>query len=264
MNMYQIQLYDDNCSPVCDGVIRFFTDNLDSFEKNWFSLMEARKDNERIKRYIKSKAGEIVTDYYSDDPKLNIVQEKNVNIIVEKTYTEKDVTKTIFNAYNCSSTYHIDYITYHIRYIKNISDNELLKLCRYEIKGICYDNEESYWDGQDTSKYEKMGFEACRHLINEEYLPAYHLFENGKRVALYHPRYEYVYVYGNLFITVSNNKEFNSDNLEDYKDVEANLYIWHIVKHFKDEKELINNIRHYRLGKLETQILLMDFPGEAG
>ena len=35
MKIYQIQLYDDNCSPIGDGVIRVFTDDLESFEKNW-------------------------------------------------------------------------------------------------------------------------------------------------------------------------------------------------------------------------------------
>lgn len=261
--MYQIQLYNRNCSPICDGTIRFFTDDIESFEKNWIPLMEGKND-EKVKRYMKSKAGEIVTDYWSNNPELNIVQEKNVDLIAERSYTETDVTKTIFNIYGFPSIYHMDRITYHIRYIRNISDDELLKLCCYEIKGICYDDEESYWVGEDTSKYEKMGFEACRHLINEKYLPSYHLFENGKRVAVYHPRYQYVSVYGNPFIILSNNEPLYSDNLEDYKDTEASLYIWHIVKRFEDENKLTNNLKHYRLGKQETQILLMDFPGEAG
>jgi len=263
MNMYQIQLYDHNCSPICDGVIRFFTDDLAFFEKNWIPLMKGT-DDARVKRYEKSKAGEIVTDYYSDDPKLNIVQEKNVDIIAERTYTETDVAKIIQNVYGFSSTYHMDCITYHIRYVRNVSDDELLKLCRYDITGICYDDKKSYWVGEDTSKYEKMGFEACRHLINEDYLPAYLLYENGKRVALYHPRYKYASVFGNPFVNMSNNKRLYSDNLEDFKDTEASLYIWHIVKCFEDEKKLRNNLMHYRLGKPEIQLLLKDFPGENG
>ena len=88
--------------------------------------------------------------------------------------------------------------------------------------------------------------------------------ENGERVALYHPRYQYASVFGNPFVNMSNNKKLYSDNLEDYKDTEASLYIWHIVKCFEDEKKLINNVKHFRLGKQETQFLLMDFPGEAG
>ncbi len=263
MKMYQVQLYNYNCSPIVDGVIRVFTDDLVDFERNWIPLMKGQ-DDARVKRYMKSKAGEIVTDYYSDDPKLNIVQEKEFDIIAERTYTEKDVTKNIFNEYGFSSTYHMDSITYHIRYIRNASDDEYLKLCRYEIKGICYDDKESYWIGNDTSKYEKMGFEACRHLINEDYLPAYHLFENGERVALYHPRYKNFSVFGNPFVNIINNKRLNSDKSEDFKDIEAKLYIWHIVKWFEDEKKLKNNLKHYRLGKQETQLLLMDFPGAEG
>lgn len=264
LKMYQIQLYDQNCSPICDGVIRFFVDELETFEKNWIPQKENQENNETVIRYMKSKKGEIVTDYYSDDPELNIVQEKSVEIIAERTYTETDVTKIVLNVYGFPSTYHMDRITYHIRYIRNVSDDELLKLCCYEIKGICYDDKESYWIGEDTSQYEKLGFEACRHLINEKYLPAYHLFENGEQVALYHPRYQYASVFGNPFVNMSNNKKLYSDNLEDYKDTEASLYIWHIVKCFEDEKKLINNVKHFRLGKQETQFLLMDFPGEAG
>ncbi|MBE5870394.1 MAG: hypothetical protein E7294_03935 [Lachnospiraceae bacterium] len=266
--MYQIELYDHNRSPICDGVVRFFVDNLENFEKNWFphnkSWDSEHEYNESVIRYLKSKAGEIVTDYYSDDPKLNIVQKKKVEIIAERSYVETDVTKNVYNVYRFPSTYHMDHITYYIRYVRNASDGELLKLCRYEIRGICYDGEESYWMGEDTSYYEKMGFEACRHLVNEKYLPVYHLYENGESVALYHPRYQYVSVFGNPFVNLSHNKGIYSDNLEDFKDTEASLYVWHIVKRFEDEDKLKNNVRHYRLGKYETQLLLMDFPGEAG
>ena len=270
--MYQIQLYDWNCSPICDGVIRFFVDDLDEFEKNWLPYMEGESGT--VERYRKSKAGEMITDYYSDDPALNIVQKKNVEILDEKTYTETDVTKDICNVYWCASDYHIDQITYHIRFVRNTEDGELLKLCRYEIRGICRDRNESHWFG-DCEKYEKMGFEACKNQVDEEYLPAYHFVEDGKRIAQYWPRYENVEVYGNPFINLNSTDAaysdylkkygaFYSDHLEDFKNVTAELFVWHVVKHFENEKELEDNIKNYRLDEWETQKLLMDFPGEAG
>ena len=143
-------------------------------------------------------------------------------------------------------------------------DDELLKLCQYKIKGICYDEGKSKWYGENKEKYEKLGFENCRHLINEKYLPAYHLFEDGKRVAIYHPRYSNARVYGNKFVNMNKTESVFSDNTEDFKDTTAVLYVWHIVKAFENETKLRNNIRHYRLGKWETQLLFMDFPGEAG
>ena len=118
--------------------------------------------------------------------------------------------------------------------------------------------------GEFGRRFNTQNFPEQKTMTKDEYLPSYHLFENGKRVAVYHPRYQYVSVYGNPFIILSNNEPLYSDNLEDYKDTEASLYIWHIVKRFEDENKLTNNLKHYRLGKQETQILLMDFPGEAG
>lgn len=263
--MYQIQLYDGNCSPICDGVVKFYVDSLEDFEKNWIPLNQRNK--EQIKRYFQSKSGEVVTDYYSNDPELNIVQEKNCIIIAEKSYKETDETKMVQNVYGFDSTYHIDEITYFIRYV-NI-EGELLKLCRYEIRGICLDEGKSRWVGKNKEKYEAIGFEACRHLINKDYLPAYHIFEgseddeDGEHV-MYLPRYSNATVFGNPFINMSSTECFDSDSTEDYKDVEADLYVWHIVKFFENETKLKNNVRHYRLGKWETQRLLMDFPGEAG
>ena len=272
MKMYQMQLYDWNCSPICDGVIRFFVDDLEEFEKNWVPYMKS--DSETVERYRKSKAGEMVTDYYSDEPALNIVQKKNIEIIEEKSYTEADVTKTVANVYGFTSDYHMDQITYRIQYVRNVEDGELLKLCQYEIKGMCRDRKESHWFG-DCETYKKMGFEACKHLADEEYLLGYHFVEDGKRVAQYWPRYENVEVYGNPFINLSSTDAtysdylekygaFYTDHLEDYKDVTADLFVWHIVKVFENEKELKDNIKNYQLDEWETQTLLMDFPGEAG
>ena len=46
--------------------------------------MRTRADREQAE-YLRSKGGEIVTDYYSDDPELNIVQEdKSAEILFEK------------------------------------------------------------------------------------------------------------------------------------------------------------------------------------
>lgn len=229
--MYQIQLYDYNCSPIIDGVIRFFVDDLESFEKNWIPHIKNKRDEDRVTRYMKSKEGEIVTDYYSDDPRLNIVQKKHVEIISEKSYTETDVTKSVNNAYGFPCTYHMDSITYHIRYIRNVSDGEFLKLCRYEIKGICSDDD---------------------------------LWGTGMDGKICRPRYKDASVYGNPFVNLNRKSFLYSDSPKDYKDTEASLYVWHIVKIFEDKKRFINNSKHYRLGKLETQLLLQDFPGEAG
>ena len=72
--MYQITLYDDCSNPIADGTVSYYVDSLEEFEEKWVPYAE-KNMKERLKRYYRSKAGEIVTDYYSDSEKLNIVQQ---------------------------------------------------------------------------------------------------------------------------------------------------------------------------------------------
>lgn len=81
--MFKITLYDFNCNPICDGVVSFFTERLEDFEEGWMNSEEVEED--RKERYLRSKAGENVTDYYSDSPEFNIVQEDTeVQVLWEK------------------------------------------------------------------------------------------------------------------------------------------------------------------------------------
>lgn len=221
--LYQVQLYDYNCSPIVDGTIRFFVDDLETFEKNWTALTT---DKKQIDRFIRSKTGEVVTDYYSDDPSLNIVQEKNVEVLNTKVYEETDVITDVMNAYGWPSTYHMDSIIYYILYIRNVEDDELLKICRYKIKGLC----------------------RCEPVD---------LSPNGFKC-------KDAEVYGNCFVKINNKVGRPSDNTEDFKEVEAELFVWHIIKQFIDMNEINNDLSNYKLGKREKQTLLMDFPGEIG
>ena len=102
INMYKITLYDYNCCPICDGTTFWFVDDLEEFEKNWLPL-QCRYNVSTIERYYRSKSGEIVTDYYSDSPELNIVQKVDCEILQEKElkYTDKEVV--LKNTYNWES-----------------------------------------------------------------------------------------------------------------------------------------------------------------
>ena len=72
--MYKITLYDCNCPSCTSGVAEFYADNIIKFQKEWFKLED---DKDRKERFLKSLNGDIITDYYSDSPELNIVQEDN-------------------------------------------------------------------------------------------------------------------------------------------------------------------------------------------
>ena len=96
--MYQITLYDDCSNPIADGTVSYYVDSLEEFEEKWVPYAE-KNMKERLKRYYRSKAGEIVTDYYSDSEKLNIVQQdEHAEILEEKSFEEKELDKLLASA----------------------------------------------------------------------------------------------------------------------------------------------------------------------
>lgn len=99
--VYKITLYDENCSPICEGVTTFFTDDINTFEENWFLCAE----KEQVERYKRSKAGELVTDYYGPNPKLNIFQEDKVaEILFERNLFYADKEISLVNTYDFERT----------------------------------------------------------------------------------------------------------------------------------------------------------------
>ena len=82
--MYKITLYDQNCCPIFDGTTFWFVEDLEEFEKKWIPL-QSKGSVKVVERYYKSKFGEVVTDYHSNDESLNIVQEVNSELLQERT-----------------------------------------------------------------------------------------------------------------------------------------------------------------------------------
>lgn len=81
--MYKITHYDYNCSPICDGTVSFFTEDIEAFQKKWFAM--DRLEESLKEKFLRSKGGELVTDWYSsDDPELNIVQQGQSAVYGEK------------------------------------------------------------------------------------------------------------------------------------------------------------------------------------
>lgn len=77
--LYLIQLFDYNCPSCTSGVTKVFAEDIEEFSKIYQSI---EKDNARVERFLRSKSGEVVTDYYSDDSELNIVQKVQGNLIM--------------------------------------------------------------------------------------------------------------------------------------------------------------------------------------
>ena len=134
--MYKITLFDDNTPPFVSFTFSCYCDDIDAFEEEW---LKHEYDEDRIDRFRRSKAGEIVTDFYSDSLELNIVQKDDAATI----YHERDIllidkTLTIHNGYHCPQEYDLHKVFLHLRYVK--VQGELLLLAKYRIEGICMRN----------------------------------------------------------------------------------------------------------------------------
>lgn len=90
--MYKITLYDQNCSTICDWTTFWLVEDLKEFERKWLPL-QCKLNIETVEQYYRSKFGEIITDYYSTDESLNIVQPIECEILQEKIfeYTDKEI-----------------------------------------------------------------------------------------------------------------------------------------------------------------------------
>ena len=79
--------------------------------------------------------GEVITDYYSDDENLNIVQmDSNSKVIDEVEYEKTNFDIDLYNAYNCSSKYYIFSLKYKLRKIAFKGDYYII--AKYKITGI--------------------------------------------------------------------------------------------------------------------------------
>ena len=142
--IYKITLFDANCPSCTSGTASFFTEDIDEFEHNYFSdenvgsnQLEAQKQ-----RYFRSKAGEIVTDYYSDAPELNIFQYAEYGTIEKrKTFHYKDKIFELHNGYLISCPiYAAEAIVElaQIAFKKNPDEEgEKYLVARYSLSGVC-------------------------------------------------------------------------------------------------------------------------------
>ena len=231
--MYKITLYDYNCSPLCDGTTSFFIDSLEDFEKHW--MAHACVDDDTKDRYVRSKSGENVTDYCTDDPKYNIVQKDDSAVVLfEREYSYSDKTFALFNAYGCESNVYAKHAEIKLRYIKFNKCYYLIG--QYQLLGVCAKEQRIDLYGCET------GWRACNVWGNPILLSEYTnkepwIDQDGKR-RLDYPK-----------------EQFVDDKIE--------TYCWVTVGEFGTEEDLDMNM----LGELSNDffvILMRDIPGEAG
>lgn len=165
--IYKITLFDANCPSCTSGTASFFTEDIDEFEHNYFSdenvewgKLEAQKE-----RYFRSKAGENVTDYYSDDPELNIFQYAEYGTIEKrKTFHYKDKIFELHNGYLIPCPIYAAEATVELAQIdfKKHPDEEDEKylVARYSLSGVC---SESFYSDKfsDCTPYGNAIIKTC-------------------------------------------------------------------------------------------------------
>lgn len=134
--MYKITLSDNvNSGGWYSGVFSCYCDDLDQFEQDWMQLEPNEETRERFRR---SKAGEVVTDCYSDDPACNIVQEDQETEIYFKHMIIHNRNVLLHNAYGGETQLHFGGCELDIRYVK--FQGEFLRLVKYKLTGVCRDS----------------------------------------------------------------------------------------------------------------------------
>jgi hypothetical protein len=114
-HLYYIQLFDKNCVSCTSGVTNVFVEDIDAFS-NIYQGMGVRP--EELDRFLRSKAGEIVTDYYTNDPDLNIVQHVEVEDLGYFITCRRDQKTTVMNRWRCASDYYWGVLVLEVRWVK--------------------------------------------------------------------------------------------------------------------------------------------------
>ena len=96
--LYKIELYDvSHWHPAfVSGTINIFCEDIEDFQMRWFKL---EPGEERKEMFLRSKDGEIVIDYYTDDPEHNIVQQDLATIYAERTVILHNVSFDVTEFY---------------------------------------------------------------------------------------------------------------------------------------------------------------------
>lgn len=220
--MYKITLFDANLPGFISGTCEAYCDDINEFEKEWMKIVT---NEDLISRFRKSKAGEIVTDYYSDNPDLNIVQfDKASETIYETNIMIEDFKFKVFNTYGCPMILYGRKADFMIRYVK--FQGEYIKLAKFKLWGVCRND----------------------YLINGKYIAADcwgnpFLKTEGKEFK---------------------NRSHDLEDFKD-KTIESFVYYkLETFKTIEEMSKSYMSGREKTLSRDDLQILLADIPGEAG
>lgn len=130
--LFFIQLYDYNYPTCVSGTTKVFAEDIEDFAKHYLSLEE---DEDRKERFLRSKSGEIITDYHSNDPTLNIVRQIEVENLGYRLQEKNERNVVVLNGYGEEVDYYFDQLLFAIRWMK--WKNKYYKLVKPYGLGCC-------------------------------------------------------------------------------------------------------------------------------
>lgn len=132
--MYKITLWDQNIGGCCSGIVSFFVDEIAEFEDEW--LNSKYVSDEKKTRYKMSKAGKLVTDYYSTSEENNIFQQdNNAKVLEEKEYILKDRELWLYNFYGWETIVYAKEVI--VKYRKIKFQDTYYWVGKYRLSGVC-------------------------------------------------------------------------------------------------------------------------------
>lgn len=220
--MYKIQLFDFNLFPsFVSGVVEVYTDDIDEFEEHY--LKQSRATDAQKERFLQSKTGEIVTDYYSDAPELNIVQPVEVEILQEKQESYEDIEVLVHAGSLLEHYYCFKKLVFDIRWVQ--TENKIKKIVRTH--GFdCYERESP----------------SGKNIAIVVHGNPFWLVRGGVTVAGWVPPKEY--------------------ECQDccYGD-EIESYVWHPVSQFATKEEYLEDLKRKAMTASQMEGALKDLPG---
>ena len=218
--LYKVTLYDLTCHPIVDGTICFFTEDIEDFQKRW---IKCGASEGRVERFLRSKAGELVTDYYfSDDSDLNIVQHDTCIIYDEKEFTLGNIYFKIRNAIDYPSWLHADKVELKFKWIR-------FKETFYRVAKVKAEGLTEYYLLKD-GKYDFQIAECVGNPVMER-LPSDKTFER--------------FIY--------------SENVKDFAENGFVSICYLLDRYFANENALLRDTRKFLVTKRELEVLFENF-----
>lgn len=219
--LYKVTLYDLTCHPICDGVALFFTKDIEDFQKRW---IKCGAGEGRIERFLRSKTGELVTDYHEtfNDEELNIVQHDSCSIYDEKDFMLGNIYFKIRNAIGYPSWLHADRIELKFKWIR--FKEIFYRVAKAKAEGLT----EYYL--RKNGKYDFQIAECVGNPVMER-LPSDKTFER--------------FVY--------------SENVKDFEENSFESICYLLDRYFANENALLRDTRKFLVTKRELEVLFKNF-----